>query len=238
MKFKGLLALSFIPLILIGCSSGITPSFDDSSNVVDSSQTSPPTMEESSDSKNNSKGSQEQNEDKGKSSQSDAEKQPNSENIGVYELSEEEKKNGMKLDENGNPYFAGKSSEKNIVSNETEDTGDKGDPNVKNTSIYDPKASDFNTAVTNGNRYIKNIKAKKWKQACKDVYEVDGRDCASHLEFVYKSGNTFVEYKKDKINGVMVSKKSMVVSLKDKGYEDNQRMTFIKQDGAWKIFIK
>lgn len=246
MKFKGLLALSFIPLVLTGCSSAITPSFGDPSNPTENRQSeSPSTSKESKNSKE-SDDSQEghnndENKDKNKVEKTETPQEKKKEtpskekDDGAYKLSEHDKKIGMKLDENGIPIFDGKNPKDGIISIEPPA---EGDTNAKNTTIYDPKPGDLDTAVKVGNEYIKNVKAKKWKQACNSVYEVEGQNCASNLEFIYKNGNNFVEYKRDNITGVVISKKSMSVSIKDKGYEESQRMTFIKQDGAWKIFIK
>lgn len=244
MKFKGLLALSFIPLILTGCSSAMTPSFGDSSNSTENRQSeSPSTSKESNNSKEPDDSQEGHKDDKSKDKdkvektekpQEKKKEAPSKEkDDGDYKLSEQDKKNHLKLDENGIPVFDGKNSDIDIPR-----TMSEGDTNAKNTTIYDPKPSDLDTAVKVGNEYIKNVKAKKWKQACNSVYEVDGQNCASNLEFIYKNGNNFVEYKRDNITGVVISKKSMSVSIKDKGYEESQRMTFIKQDGAWKIFIK
>lgn len=242
MKLKGLLALSFIPLILTGCSSAMTPSFGDSSDSIENSQSASPSENPSAES---SKGSQQeghkgnQSKDENKVKQTEESKEDKKEvssqekTGGTDKSSKNDKEDNLKLDENGIPVFDGKNSEIDIPREMSE-----GDSNTKNTTIYDPKSSDLDTAVKVGNEYIKNVKGKKWKQACGHVYKVDGQNCSSNLEFIYKNGNNFVEYKRDNITGVVLSKKSMSVSIKDKGYEDSQRMTFIQQDGAWKIFIK
>lgn len=237
MQFKGLLALSFIPLILTGCSSAMTPSFGDSSDSMVSNQSASPSenmnLKESNDSKEGHKNNEKNAEGTKKAQAKEKEVSSKEKSEGTDDVSASDKENNLKLDENGIPVFDGKSSEIDITREMPEM-----DSNVKNTNIYDPKPSDLDTAVKIGNKYIKNVKAKKWKQACEDVYKVDGQNCSSNLEFIYKNGNNFVEYKRDNITGVLISKKSMSVSIKDKGYEDSQRMTFIKQDGKWKIFIK
>lgn len=245
MNFKGLLALSFIPVILTGCSSGMTPSFsgtDQNVSVSPSGSSDSVEVSEQSEKGHEKKKGEGEGTESSKSTEeavnskesSKDDKTSKSDN-GTYKLSEHDKKIGMKLDENGNPYFAGKNPEDGIISTEPDIPADE---NTKNTSIYDPTSSDLDQAIAMGNKYIKNVKAKKWKQACADVYEVDGRNCASYLEFVYKDGNTFKEYEKGNVNGVVISKKSLRISISDKDYESNQRMTFIKEDGDWKIFIK
>lgn len=241
MKAGKLIAVSFIPLLLVGCSPNAnsgTPNFSNEQNV-ENSQNDPQgekgTREDSSNKESPDSVKKQENE----KSESGTSKKPPNNTLG-YKLTEEDKKKGVKLNDSGIPYVDSVNGGGVAKDGEKVD-GDTTKSESKNADgIYAPSNDNVSKAISVANSYIDSVKSKKWDKACENVWldEITKAECVTYLKDIYGSGNDFVKYDSSKTGAIMKSKNYMTINLKDRTYENDQRLSFIMDNGQMKIFLK
>ena len=228
MKLSRILPLSLIPLLLVGCSSVTeTPNFADNPKVT------------SSESYQENMANSPIGEKEGDTNNKDT----------SYKLSEEEKKKGVKLDSNGNPYVdhlvvdgtINEDNAKTKKNNSSETRKSKKEESLNlEEDVYTPSSKDNLSVTQLANSYIDNIKKKQWDKACDKIWldDLSKKECIKLLEDTYGKGDNFIKYSEDNINSSLKTKEFLSISIADKVYEEAQPMSFIKTKEGWKIFFK
>lgn len=237
-----IVSLSLLPLMLVGCSNSIdsdTPSFNNDGGVSLSSPNSE--SSKNGDTKNLSSDASNGN--------------LNTAKPGIKEAVEQEKiareteikERGLKRDSNGNPYSNKVQTSDDAISKVVTPDDEKPDnekpdnkkPKEGEVSRYTPTQEAQKSAYSVSNAMLSAAKNKDWNKACSYVFTssdaLSFSECLTKMKRSYSDGISYTSYTDSNSKSLYYDKDTIMVSLKDKPYEENQQSTLTKQDGTWKV---